>query len=1345
KHDGIAPILYDVATQLRIETTLLNGKVAIALPPVSGATVRKLVLVNPTTGTNRISALPQTFFEDLRSSNSDYVIISHPKLYDDGQGNNYVQQYADYRDIRNGGAYRTKIIDIQQLYEQFGYGINRHPIAMRNFANFIQKNWRNPAPPKYLFIIGKGREPVAIRAHGILSDPSKQSFLIPTWGTPGSDNLLVGSHQSNSATIAVGRLAATSGKHVQIYLEKIKGLEANVRNLPQTLEARTWMKNILHLSGGSSEAAILKNYLDAMRDNIQVSGAGLNVTSFYRTSTGPLQTSQTKEVFSYINKGLSLITFFGHSAPSTLEYNINEPNQFDNEGKYPSVIALGCASGNIHTDLHNTVSEDMVFYERKGAISLSAASGTAYDGALNSFCERYYKILGANAPLGLGDYIQQTTQQLERFADDALRSVMQEFTLHGDPALRLHRLTAPDYVPDATTVRFQPEVLTTRLDSFNLQLNISNIGNYKRDSMFVLISQTLPSGVVKTVSKVKIVTPPYSQTYTFRLPMLKEALGKNAFSVKVDADNQIAESPAAAESNNELLINNIYISDNSAYIVYPQPFAIVNESDLTLRASTSNAITNNRQYLMELDTTPVFNSALKKKVQINSIGGVLKWAPNLNWQPNTVYYWRVSPDSVDAYGYVWQTASFVYLPQASTGWNQSHYFQYLNNGFDNMNLRSYNRQFQYVNDTKTANVKNRAGAGDNGTNVFFNSIYAGRAYGAGEMIQNIEPTINVYVLDSINLVAWSREDPAHDYGLRHARFNLSLFMFNTSNDDSLTGRTALIRLLNSVPKDNYVILFTIQRGATNRYYPELWGSNNPNGENLVQILENQGATQVRNTVAKPFPYLFAYQKGKGRMAERLADSLNDAIDENFVLTGRWYQGKTLSERIGPAQSWDSVAVQVNASGADKNRFNVYGILPDGVTSRLLVDTNFTTGKSLRAIDANQYPYLKLEWNAWDSIQRTCSQLDYWRVFYKSLPDVGLNASRHYKMSADSIEKGDKVNLQIAVENIGNYNITDSVSFKYVYTDEQNRANVQALKLKPLAKGEYAVAAFTIDARALSQKIKVSMEVNAEQRPKELLYTNNLGQTQFYVIPDRKNPLLEVTFDGQRILNNDIVSAQPTIMIALRDENRFFALADTNLFRLYLKKPGLNEPEKRLFFNLNSELRFIPAGSDLAKNNRAMVEYRPQLGQDGVYNLRIEAKDVANNAAGTSDYQIGFKVITKSSLSNVLNYPNPFSTSTQFVYTLTGSEIPASFKIQIMSVSGKIVREITQQELGDLKIGTHRTDFRWDGTDEFGDKLANGVYLYRIVAKKRNGAAYEMYDTGTNDLFKGGLGKLVIVR
>ena len=121
------------------------------------------------------------------------------------------------------------------------------------------------------------------------------------------------------------------------------------------------------------------------------------------------------------------------------------------------------------------------------------------------------------------------------------------------------------------------------------------------------------------------------------------------------------------------------------------------------------------------------------------------------------------------------------------------------------------------------------------------------------------------------------------------------------------------------------------------------------------------------------------------------------------------------------------------------------------------------------------------------------------------------------------------------------------------------------------------------------------------------------------------------------------------------------------------------------------------------------------------------------------------MIGKSSISKILNYPNPFSTSTRFVYTLTGEEPPTYFKIQIFTISGKIVKEITEQELGQLRIGTHMTDYVWDGRDDFGDRLANGVYLYRVIAKKANGEDYESHSTGADQFFKKGFGKLVILR
>ena len=85
------------------------------------------------------------------------------------------------------------------------------------------------------------------------------------------------------------------------------------------------------------------------------------------------------------------------------------------------------------------------------------------------------------------------------------------------------------------------------------------------------------------------------------------------------------------------------------------------------------------------------------------------------------------------------------------------------------------------------------------------------------------------------------------------------------------------------------------------------------------------------------------------------------------------------------------------------------------------------------------------------------------------------------------------------------------------------------------------------------------------------------------------------------------------------------------------------------------------------------------------------------------------------------------------------------KIQILSVSGKVVKEIMKDELGPLKIGINRTKYKWDGTDEYGFKLANGVYLYRVVTKNEDDEMLDKFNTNTNEFFKGNIGKMVILR
>ena len=90
-----------------------------------------------------------------------------------------------------------------------------------------------------------------------------------------------------------------------------------------------------------------------------------------------------------------------------------------------------------------------------------------------------------------------------------------------------------------------------------------------------------------------------------------------------------------------------------------------------------------------------------------------------------------------------------------------------------------------------------------------------------------------------------------------------------------------------------------------------------------------------------------------------------------------------------------------------------------------------------------------------------------------------------------------------------------------------------------------------------------------------------------------------------------------------------------------------------------------------------------------------------------------------------------------------------FELQ-MSVFGALIRSVrlekklTQDELGALKIGNNVTDYAWDGRDEFGDQLANGVYLYKVFIRQ-NGENIELRSSGGDRGFKNGYGKLYLLR
>jgi flagellar hook assembly protein FlgD len=80
------------------------------------------------------------------------------------------------------------------------------------------------------------------------------------------------------------------------------------------------------------------------------------------------------------------------------------------------------------------------------------------------------------------------------------------------------------------------------------------------------------------------------------------------------------------------------------------------------------------------------------------------------------------------------------------------------------------------------------------------------------------------------------------------------------------------------------------------------------------------------------------------------------------------------------------------------------------------------------------------------------------------------------------------------------------------------------------------------------------------------------------------------------------------------------------------------------------------------------------------------------------------------IDHVLNYPNPFTTNTQFWFEHNKAGQDLLVQIHIFSLAGRLVKTI---EKTINTTGNRSSEVIWDGRDDFGDKIGRGVYVYRI--------------------------------
>lgn len=1364
RHDGTPPVLYNLTAGYRMAGVIdANGNVQFSLPAAS--TRQDIIITANTPGSFAgVTPLQTRNFVNYATTaaQGDYLIITNRRLL--GGTNNPVEAYRTYRSTAAGGGFSAKIYDIEELCDQFAFGIKMHPLSIKNFLRFARATFATA--PKNCFLIGKGvtYDELRINESNTLA---AQLQLVPTYGFPGSDNLLASADLTALPATPIGRLSVVNVAEVNTYLEKVKQYEAAQANPSISQADKAWMKNVVHVVGANDAGTEvqIRPYMNEYTRIVQDTLFGASVTTFNKFNSTTASTIENIVLSRLFESGISLLTYFGHSSATALDYNLDNPNEYNNPGKYPVFLLNGCNAGNFFNfetprlQTQATISERYVLAPNRGAIGLVASTHFGLVGGLGVYSRGFYRSVSQQAyGQTLGQHIRNSVQFMFNTwgTDYQARFHTEQQTLHGDPAIRLNGFARPDYSIEQQNVLLDPAFISVAETRFKTKIFYYNLGRAINDSIVVEIkrqypvSSIYPSGFTETVYRQKRKAPLFIDSIELELPIVSERdKGINNLIIALDAENKIAE---ISETNNTLT-NQVVIFENELRPIAPANFAIINTATVKLVASTANPLSEPLNYAFEMDTTALFNSAAKISRSITASGGLVEIDPGITLANQRTYYWRLG--LLPAGGGAplrWNNASFTYIVGSETGFSQGHFYQHTQSTANRMRMDSGSRKWQFNVSTNnlfvTHSIFPTSGTEDNHFAISVNNNLVSSAACVGHSL-----IFNVF--DSLTFKPM-RNTGTWGSGLCANGRN----PFNFEWDDRVfNNRKRMLEFMDAIPDGSFVVVRKIlDEPYQDETFAERLKADEQQlgaGNSIYHRLKNAGFTDI-DSFNRPRTFIFVYQKNKQSFQPivKYSDGLFDRIQINVNIPTVDTMGVVQSPVFGPAASWKNAqwsGSHGNNATGDRVQFRIIGVRQNGTSAVLATSANTADNVNLAGVNAREFPFVRFEMLNVDSVKGTPWDLNWWRLYYNPVPEGAL-AANLVNQFKDSAQQGEQLNLRIAFKNISNLPF-DSLKATLAITGRNNVTTTFTQRRRPLPAGDTLILNFPLQSKDFAGINTIYLAVNPDNDQPEQYFFNNFLYTSLFVEEDLKDPLLDVTFDGVHILNRDIVSAKPHIQIRLKDDNRFMLLNDTADLTVRLQFPNENRP--RIYRWNTDTLRFNPPAP--GGDNTAVIDFFPVLNEDTEgfdYELSVTGKDRNNNRAGDKDYRVTFQVFNKPMISNLLNYPNPFSTSTAFVFTITGTEIPQEFKIQILTVTGKIVKEITKGELGPLRIGNNITEYKWDGTDMFGQKLANGVYLYRVISsldgkKMEQFRLNENYDQNAGDVtdrfFKKGYGKMVILR
>ncbi|MFQ6032176.1 MAG: type IX secretion system sortase PorU, partial [Candidatus Zixiibacteriota bacterium] len=334
-----------------------------------------------------------------------------------------------------------------------------------------------------------------------------------------------------------------------------------------------------------------------------------------------------------------------------------------------------------------------------------------------------------------------------------------------------------------------------------------------------------------------------------------------------------------------------------------------------------------------------------------------------------------------------------------------------------------------------------------------------------------------------------------------------------------------------------------------------------------------------------------------------------------------------------------------------------------------------------------------------------------------------------QVTPDTLSALSLVSIEGEVWGGGDHLDADFNGEAYIFGFDSQRENVHEVKISE-TRSDYVsydlpgLVIFRGGARVKGGRFSASFVV-----PKDISYGGNTARVSVYVfnedqdgagavdslvvlgsdttVVDTTGPEIAISFEeNPDFMEGDIIPPSATLQLSIFDEHGINITGELGHgITLVIDEDYQHQ------LDLTKNFQY-----DLGSFQKGSLSYRlPGLSQ-GAHLLSLKAWDNANNSSLVS-VRVEVRSQTELELTEVMNYPNPFSNETKFYYCLSS---PADMvRIEIFTLAGRLIRTISGAP-GKMGINFSTT---WDAKDQDGDEVANGVYIYKVVAEKNiNGEA-----------------------